>query len=78
MFAAFLKMAAIAAAMLGPFTVGAVSRYVRDPETFAFFLVAGIGFGIAGIFGFAALERHEGEQHGRRMGRLPAVPGREG
>jgi hypothetical protein len=78
MFVAFLKMSALAAAMLGPFTVGAMSRFIRDPETFAFFLVAGISIGIAGVFGFAALERIEGERHGRRMAGVPAVPGREG
>jgi hypothetical protein len=78
MFVACLKMTALAAAMLGPFTVGAMSRFIRDPETFAFFLVAGIGTGIAGVFGFAALERVEGERHGRLKAGVPSVPGQEG
>ena len=67
MFAALMKLAAGAAAMIGPFAVGAAASFVSDPEAFAFFLVAGMGMGMAGLFGFAALDRGELRRHVRNV-----------
>ena len=67
MFVALMKLVALAAAMLGPFTVGAAAGVVSDPEAFGFFIVAGIGIGLCGVFGFAALDRGELGRHVRKV-----------
>lgn len=72
------KLLYIALVPLGGFGAGAMYQYVKNPEVYAFFLLAGLALSLVGAFAFADLERQEGEQHGRRMARLPDVPGREG
>lgn len=67
MFVALMKFTAGLAAMFGPFTVGAAASFVRDPEALAFFIVAGIGIGIAGLCGFTALDREELRRHVRNL-----------
>lgn len=67
MFSAIMKLVCGAAAMLGPFLVGALAPYARDPEVYAFFIVAGVGIGLAGLFGFAALDRGELRRHARNL-----------
>jgi uncharacterized membrane protein len=67
MFVAIMKILAVTAAMAGPFIVGAMMPFARDPEVYAFFVVAGISLGIAGLFGFAALDRGELHRHVRNL-----------
>ena len=67
MFVALMKFVACVAAMFGPFAVGAAASFVRDPEVLAFFIVSGVGTGLAGLFGFAALDRGELRRHVRNL-----------
>jgi hypothetical protein len=68
MFAASLKLLAVTAAVLGPFLAGA-SLAVTVPEVRAFFVIAGCGAGLAGLFGFAGIEAGERRQFDRHLGR---------
>lgn len=72
MFVALMKLTALMAAMFGPFTVGAAAGTIRDLEALAFFIVAGIGIGLCGVFGFAALDRGE---LGRRIRNVHGIEG---
>ena len=72
------KLLYLACVPLGGFIAGALGHYIKPAEIYAFFLAAGIGLSLVGCFGFANLEREEGERHGRNLGRAPSLPGREG
>jgi hypothetical protein len=63
MLQSLFKLFCLAAAMLGPFSAGAIGPYVREPEIYAIFLVGGILLGIAGLCGFASIERDEARRH---------------
>jgi hypothetical protein len=71
MIAGLLKLAAITAAVLGPFAAGTLATTLAAPAGL-FLVLAGLGLGLGGLFGFAALERPEIERHARRLGRFPA------
>ncbi|SIP95349.1 hypothetical protein [Bosea sp. TND4EK4] len=68
MFSGLLKLAAGAAAMLGPFCAGLAFQIVV-PEVQAYFAAAGIGVGLAGLAGFAALEGMEERSFRQRYSR---------
>lgn len=72
------KLLFLACVPLGGFLAGVMVQYIKPAEVYAFFLAAGVGLSLAGAFGFANMEREEGERHGRTIGRLPSLPGREG
>lgn len=63
---------------LGGWIAGVMYHSVKEPEVYAFFLLAGIALSLVGAFAFADFERSEGERHGRTLGRVPSIPGREG
>lgn len=67
MFAASLKLLAATAAVSGPFLAG-LSVNVTVPEVQTFFVLAGCGAGLAGLFGFAAIEAGENRRHRRTIG----------
>lgn len=64
-----LKLLFGALAGLGPFFAGFMIDRVVEPEIYAFFFLFGIGLGLAGLFGFAGLERDEGVRHARNLRR---------
>jgi hypothetical protein len=72
------KLMFLACVPLGGWGAGVMYGLVVQSEVYAFFLLAGVALSLVGCFGFANLEREEGERHGRALGRLPSVPGREG
>lgn len=67
MFAASLKLLAATAAVIGPFLAG-VSLNATVPEVQPFFVIAGCGAGLAGLFGFAAIEAGENRRYRRAIG----------
>jgi uncharacterized membrane protein len=69
LFSAITKLAAVTFAVLGPFIAGTVSPFTLDPEVYAFVVIGGIALGLAGLFGFAAIEREEGVRHARNLRR---------
>ena len=70
MLQSLFKLFCMAAAMLGPFAAGIIRPYVLQPEIYAIFLVGGGLLGIAGLCGFASIERNEQQAHDRaRFGR---------
>lgn len=78
MFRSAFKLVCISLVPLGGFVAGAMLHFVRDPEVYGFVLIAGAGASLAGAFGFAQLDREEAVRHARHLGRVPALPGREG
>ncbi len=72
------KLLFLACVPLGGFIAGIMFHFIKQGEIYAFFLAAGCGLSLVGCFGFANLEREEGERHGRALGRAPSIPGREG
>lgn len=72
------KLLCIGFVPLGGFGAGVMYAYIRQPEVYAFFLLAGVALSLVGAFGLADIERDEGERHGRNLGRAPSLPGREG
>lgn len=66
MFSGLLKLVAGTAAMLGPFFAGLAFQIVV-PELQVYFAAAGIGVGLAGLAGFAALEGREERAFRQRL-----------
>lgn len=73
-----LKLIYLAFVPLGGFGAGVMYQYVKQPEIYAFFLLAGLTLSLSGAFGFAQLDREESLRHTRNLGRAPSIPGREG
>lgn len=73
-----IKLVCLAFVPLGGFAAGVMYHYVRQPEVYAFFLLAGLALSLSGAFGFAQLDREESQRHARNLGRAPSLPGREG
>lgn len=70
LFQSVFKLACGVSTVVGPFGAGMVPRYVANPEACMFFMCAGVLLGIAGLFGFAGVERAEQKAHDRaRLGR---------
>jgi coenzyme F420-reducing hydrogenase gamma subunit len=72
------KLLCICLVPLGGIVAGAMLHFVRDPEVYAFVLIAGTCASLAGAVGFARLDREEALRHARHLGRVPAIPGRAG
>lgn len=63
MLQSLFKLFCLGAAMLGPFAAGILFAYVRQPEICAIFLAGGVLLGVAGLCGFASIERDEARRH---------------
>lgn len=58
-----LKLICVAIGVLGPFSAGWIQHFIAYSEISAFFMCAGVFAGLAGFFGFAAIERSEDRAH---------------
>lgn len=58
-----VKLVAAAASVMGPLVAGLVFPHALVLEAQIFVIVAGMGAGLAGLFGFAAIDRHEEARH---------------
>jgi hypothetical protein len=67
MFKGIIKLGAAVLAVAGPFAGGQIVTYTVEPEAAAFFAVAGVLFGLAGLFVFASIERGETAAHRRAL-----------
>ncbi|MEN5083711.1 hypothetical protein ABE438_14605 [Bosea sp. TWI1241] len=55
-----VKLVCAASAMFFPLAAGYLVAHARDQDFMIALLLAGIGVGMAGMFGFCAIERREG------------------